>query len=114
MPWDAKSICPRCKVKVEQPGLCDACRIGKERSRKGAHARGYNHHWRKRAKLYLQENPLCAECEQQGILTAATVVDHKVPHKGDMSLFWDEDNWQSLCKTCHDRKTATEDGGFMV
>ncbi|WP_143035082.1 HNH endonuclease [Marininema mesophilum] len=25
-------------------------------------------------------------------------------------LFWDKDNWQSLCKRCHDRKTAIEDG----
>jgi 5-methylcytosine-specific restriction protein A len=23
-------------------------------------------------------------------------------------LFWDEDNWQALCKPCHDRKTAVE------
>jgi 5-methylcytosine-specific restriction protein A len=27
-------------------------------------------------------------------------------------LFWNETNWQPLCKECHDRKTATEDGGF--
>jgi 5-methylcytosine-specific restriction protein A len=47
------------------------------------------------------------------MVKAATVVDHIIPHQGDMTLFWDADsNWQSLCKTCHDRKTATEDGGF--
>ncbi|WP_304879789.1 HNH endonuclease [uncultured Parasutterella sp.] len=27
-------------------------------------------------------------------------------------MFWDESNWQALCKRCHDRKTAAEDGGF--
>lgn len=42
----------------------------------------------------------------------ATVVDHIVPHCGNQQLFWDTDNWQPLCKKHHDRKTATEDGGF--
>ena len=40
------------------------------------------------------------------------VVDHIIPHKGDKVLFWDRSNWQPLCKTCHDTKTAREDGGF--
>jgi len=29
-----------------------------------------------------------------------------------MKLFWDRNNWQSMAKACHDRKTAAEDGGF--
>ena len=41
-----------------------------------------------------------------GMLTPATVVDHVIPHRGDQKLFWDEDNWQALCKSCHDRKTG--------
>jgi 5-methylcytosine-specific restriction protein A len=40
------------------------------------------------------------------------VVDHIIPHKGDKDLFWDSNNWQPLCKTCHDEKTAREDGAF--
>lgn len=40
------------------------------------------------------------------------MVDHITPHKGDRGLFWDRNNWQALCKTCHDTKTAAEDGGF--
>lgn len=66
-------------------------------------------------------------CQHDGILTAATVVDHVIPHRlkqaidsGDPArieaarkLFWDSDgNWCSLCKRHHDIKTATEDGGF--
>jgi len=43
---------------------------------------------------------------------AATVVDHKVPHRGDQVLMWDQNNWQSMAKECHDKKTAREDGGF--
>ncbi|WP_283149743.1 HNH endonuclease [Silvimonas soli] len=74
--------------------------------------RGYGTAWRKARAAWLRKHPLCVECEQQGVLIAATVVDHIKPHKGDMALFWDRDNWQSLCKSHHDRKTATEDGGF--
>ena len=36
------------------------------------------------------------------------MVDHIIPHKGNLELFWDEDNLQALCKPCHDRKTAKE------
>ncbi|MGM9590559.1 MAG: HNH endonuclease signature motif containing protein, partial [Faecousia sp.] len=42
-----------------------------------------------------------------GRLTPATVVDHIIPHRGDRKLFWDESNWQPLCKDCHNRKTGT-------
>jgi 5-methylcytosine-specific restriction protein A len=38
------------------------------------------------------------------------VVDHIVPHRGDERLAFDRDNLQGLCKSCHDRKTATENG----
>lgn len=68
--------------------------------------------WRRYSKIRLLEHPLCVECEQAGRLTPANVTDHVIPHKGDERLFWDERNHQSLCKRCHDSKTAREDGGF--
>lgn len=71
--------------------------------------RGYDSRWRKASKLYLRYNPLCRYCEREGKLIAAEVVDHRIPHRGDRILFWDESNWQPLCKRCHDRKTRTED-----
>ncbi|HOO52277.1 MAG TPA: HNH endonuclease signature motif containing protein, partial [Alphaproteobacteria bacterium] len=49
---------------------------------------------------------LCVECERKGHVIPATVVDHIIPHRGDETLFWDESNWQALCKKCHDRKTG--------
>ena len=30
------------------------------------------------------------------------VADHRTAHRGDAALFWDADNLQCLCKTCHD------------
>jgi len=37
--------------------------------------------------------------------------DHIIPHKGDMKLFWDSNNMQTLHWSCHSRKTERE-GGF--
>ena len=71
--------------------------------------RGYTRQWQKISRQYLQAHPLCAECMRQGRYTKATVVDHITPHRGDPRLFWDEANWQPMCKQCHDRKTLTED-----
>ena len=60
-----------------------------------------NQRWRKVRRMHLAEHPMCVMCERQGRVTAATVVDHIVPHEGNADLFWDMDNWQSLCATCH-------------
>lgn len=73
--------------------------------------RGYNWAWRKYRTGFLRSHPLCAACMRDHRITAATVVDHVVPHKGDQALFWAPANHQSLCKPCHDRKTRTEDMG---
>jgi len=62
----------------------------------------YDHRWRKARKAYLARHPLCVMCKENGRTTPATVVDHIVPHKRDPGLFWDRENWQSLCKRHHD------------
>jgi 5-methylcytosine-specific restriction protein A len=81
-----------------------------DRERGSASARGYDSRWRRAREGFLRKHPLCTECERQRLVVPATVVDHIRPHKGDRALFWDPDNWQPLCKACHDCKTATEDG----
>lgn len=77
--------------------------------RASARDRGYDNRWRRARSKYLKEHPLCVKCMAEGKLTKATVVDHIVPHRGNEDLFWDESNWQALCKSCHDKKTMTED-----
>lgn len=57
-------------------------------------------------------HPLCVICEANGRVEVSTTVDHIVPHLGDRKLFRNPVNHQVLCKTCHDIKTATQDGGF--
>lgn len=68
--------------------------------------------WRKGRAKHLRDNPLCVSCKQIGKIAVAQVVDHIKPHKGNEELFFNEGNWQSLCKPCHDAKTATQDGGY--
>ena len=57
--------------------------------------------WRKARSYYLAINPLCIMCLRVGRERRATVVDHIRDHGGDYGLFWDQDNWQGLCPTCH-------------
>ena len=64
-------------------------------------SRGYGHKWRVARATWLRAHPLCVFCERAGYVTAATVVDHIVPHCGNMALFWLRTNWQGLCDTCH-------------
>ncbi len=72
-------------------------------------ARGYDRHWQKARRLFLLDHPLCVRCAERRLIVAASIVDHIVPHRGDRLVFWDRDNWQALCKRCHDKKTMGED-----
>ena len=56
----------------------------------------------------LLAEPWCRDCARRGIRTRATVVDHVQPHRGDCDKVIGRSNLQSLCKCCHDRKTAGE------
>ncbi|MFT0137292.1 HNH endonuclease [Alcanivoracaceae bacterium MT1] len=83
-------------------------------NRSSAAKRGYGKRWQKAREQFLAENPLCVFCQARGLVRAATVVDHKIPHKGDMKLFWRRSNWQALCKPCHDiDKQRLERGGAL-
>ena len=62
----------------------------------------YGRQWQVARRLFLSSSPLCRLCGQLGRTTAADVVDHIKPHRGDKTLFWDRANWQPLCKPCHD------------
>lgn len=76
--------------------------------------RGYGSRWQKARLTFLRrpENVLCRLCKAAGRVELATVVDHVVPHRGDQTLFWDTNNWQPLCKPCHDSdKQSVERGG---
>ena len=83
-----------------------------DRTRESSSKRGYGSKWQKARKTYLDKNPICVRCHELGVITQADVVDHIIPHKGNQKLFWDKNNWQALCTSCHNRKTAKEDSSF--
>jgi len=58
--------------------------------------------WRALRRSQLNKQPLCQRCARRGQTTAATVVNHKQPHKGSEALFYSAENLESTCKPCHD------------
>lgn len=52
-------------------------------------------------------NTLCIECFKKGRIVPMHTVDHIIRVK-DGADFYDLDNFQSLCLTCHNRKSAIE------
>jgi 5-methylcytosine-specific restriction enzyme A len=66
--------------------------------------------WQKFRRAYLAQHPLCVMCEQMGKVEAATVVDHKIPHRGDVVRFW-VGPFQSLCAECHSGPKQAEEHG---
>ena len=112
MPTRPKVPCrhPGC-AELVAPGIkyCEKHNALHPEEIQSAGSRGYGRAWQKARKDYLSIHPLYMECMKEGRYRKATVVDHIVPHRGNELLFWDRDNWQSLCKQCHDRKTLTKD-----
>lgn len=107
-----KSIAPRLsgfntsRLQHKAASITDSWRAGKTTTE-----RGYGWRWQKARELYLQQYPLCVYCSRLGYITAASVVDHIIPHRGNQILFWDVANWQSLCKPCHDSIKQREEHG---
>lgn len=110
MPYRPKKPCrhPGC-AKLTEGMYCDEHKPLHPEAVRSASKRGYGSKWQRTSKSYLREHPLCVECLRQGKYTQATVTDNIVPHRGDDKLFWDSNNWQALCKPCHDRKTGRYD-----
>lgn len=57
--------------------------------------------WRDLRRVHLARHPLCAWCLKQGRLVAGNTVHHKIPHRGDWTLFNDSNNLETLCARCH-------------
>lgn len=103
---------PKCSVwpcpnDATYRGKCDRHAKESDQSRGTAAERGYDDRWRKVKTAWLMDHQACERCGAQ-----ATVVHHRIPHKGDRQLFWNQSLWEALCKRCHDTHTATHDGAF--
>ena len=112
MPYRSKTPCrhPGCPELVPYgTKYCQAHKALHPEDVRSAAERGYGRAWQKASKRFLQAHPFCVICEREGRFTKAMVVDHTIPHRGDRELFWNQENWQPLCKHHHDVKTRNED-----
>jgi 5-methylcytosine-specific restriction protein A len=85
-----------------------------DRSRGTSSSRGYDSKWRRVRLLALDRDmhvcQMCLKMKPNPIYTPAQHVDHITPFNGkDDPLRLDLDNLQSLCQSCHNRKTILED-----
>ena len=78
-----------------------------EREHKHKEPRYHTVAWRKLRLSILQDAPLCVHCEQVGTITLAQMVDHIEPVRLGGN-FWDVDNLQPLCNSCHAVKSGKE------
>lgn len=72
-------------------------------SRKRSDDKYHSWRWTKLSRAFRERHPLCAECEKQGRITPSQVVDHIIPAEV-CDDFWDETNWQALCRKCNAEK----------
>ena len=93
MPWKAKSM-PSPYTGTRRPA-----------PRPSAASQGYGAEWRRIREEHLQLEPDCRVCGRPD-----SHVDHIVARKQGGTD--DHSNLQTLCASCHSRKTATHDGGF--
>ncbi|NTI41601.1 HNH endonuclease signature motif containing protein [Rhizobium rhizogenes] len=75
-----------------------------DKKRPSARQRGYTAEWERESRIFLTSHPVCRRCS-----APATTVDHIKPHKGDMRLFWDRNNWQPLCSHHHNSAKQSEE-----
>jgi len=61
--------------------------------------------WRRFRDWYIGKHPLCEQCEREGRLTRAVMVDHVIEIK-DGGALTSEENALAMCWKCHGVKTA--------
>ncbi|MCQ4257463.1 HNH endonuclease signature motif containing protein [Stutzerimonas stutzeri] len=105
-------------------------RQGQSDKRRGSStARGYGYRWQLAREDHLRRQPFCSMCSTNTRPVLALIVDHVIAPRlkeakasGDAEqlarawkLFWSRDNWQSLCKHCHDSvKQRLEKSGRLA
>lgn len=91
-----------------------------KRDRSAAHWRPWysTKRWRElRLKVLERDGYIC---QRTGVICAGVspepnspVVNHRVPHRGDPALFWDETNLETVTKQVHDTIIQAEEQGSL-
>ena len=108
MPTAPRSGCnyPRCPNDGVYRGLCVRHAVEADRSRGTAAERGYDAAWQRLRARVAAEEPYCRLCLAAGRRTPTEHIDHIKPKAAGGTD--DRDNLRGLCRTCHNRRTATE------
>jgi 5-methylcytosine-specific restriction protein A len=115
MPYKPKKPCayPGCRNLTdgrycEAHAKAEAKRYNREERDPDSNKR-YGRSWKQLRAAFLAAHPLCEMCSAEGRLTPAEEVHHiKALKNGGTN---EAGNLMSLCKPCHSRITATENGG---
>ena len=83
--------------------VCSKCGAGKSKPRQSTQEAGYGWDWRQLSERFRKENPLCEQCQTNGIATAAEEVHHKVSIAEAPWLRLEWSNLMALCVPCHRR-----------
>ncbi len=67
-----------------------------------------------RQRVLLTAMYTCAMCGKLEGDTSKLVADHVKPHRGNASLFWDENNIQCLCSECHSSDKQREEQSELI
>ncbi len=118
MPYKSLRPCssPGCPELVRSGRYCQQHKKVHQRrydKQRGTSAqRGYGANWRKLRKMVLARDPICEDPfglhEKYNEVVSANEVDHIIPLKNGGTN--EMGNLQALCRSCHSRKTAVEDG----
>ena len=104
MPLKAPWAC-KCGKRIAAGQPCPVCTAPRKRvhdaKRLGARVRVYDTKWDRERAAYLAAHPWCVRCAAHGLKAKATVVNHKIAHRGDLRLFWNRRNWEPVCAACH-------------
>jgi len=101
-------MCPGCPELILNGGYCSKHKRQTTKtynqSRDPDTQRLYNSSkWKALRERFKARNPLCNACQQEGRTTAGIIVDHIAEYKpGDN--FYDWNNLQNLCSSCHNVK----------
>ena len=86
-------------------GVAEAGDHGADRAKRTGHQWYHQARWKRlRWSILLRDGFKCQMCGRLEGNTSQLVADHKTPHRGNETLFFDEKNLWTLCKSpCHDK-----------
>jgi len=86
--------------------VCSRCGPKRQERNVTTTERGYGGDWQRVRARCLRHNPLCHDCSESGRVTIAKEVHHvkKIKDRPDLRL--DERNLMTLCKRCHEVRSA--------